>query len=188
MASHEQLADWVTAVAQERDRTAFTALFDYFGPRLNGYLIRLGADSGTAEEITQEVMVTLWRKAQLFDRTKSSVSTWLYRIARNRRIDGIRRDKSDRLDANEPMLIPTAEPELDETLSAGRREELIRSALCVLPSEQMALVQLAFFDGLSHSEIAEKTKLPLGTVKSRIRLAFTRLRRVLEANGITQEA
>lgn len=188
MASHEQLADWVDAVARQRDRSAFASLFDYFGPRLNAYLARLGTDSGTAEELTQEVMVTLWRKAELFDRTKSSVSTWLYRIARNRRIDSVRRDKADRLDPAEPLLLPSGEPELDDVVSASRREELVRGALGALPLEQLELVKLAFFEGLSHSEIAERTHLPLGTVKSRIRLAFTRLRRVLEAAGITQEA
>lgn len=188
MSSQEQLADWVQAVAERRDRAAFAALFDHFAPRINAYILRLGADNGSAEELTQEVMVTLWRKAELFDRTKSSVSTWLYRIARNRRIDAIRRDKADRLDPAEPMLLPSGEPELDEAVSAMRREEVVRSAMTSLPEEQLALIRLAFFDGLSHSEIADRTRLPLGTVKSRIRLAFTRLRRVLETNGITQEA
>lgn len=186
--SHEQLADWVEAVARDHDRSAFTQLFDHFAPRLTSYLMRLGTDNGSAEELAQEVMVTLWRKAALFDRTKSSVATWLYRIARNRRIDTIRRDKVDRLDANEPMLLPQGEPDLDEAVSGARRDEVIRHAMQDLPEEQLALVRLAFFEGLSHSEIAERTGLPLGTVKSRIRLAFTRLRRVLEANGITQEA
>lgn len=186
VASHEQLADWVGRVAEARDQEAFTRLFDHFAPRLTSYLMRLGADNGSAEEIAQEVMVTLWRKAALFDRSKSSVATWLYRIARNRRIDAIRRDKSDRLDANEPMLIPTAEPDIEDALEGARNDRAIRGALTQLPEEQLALVRLAFFEGLSHSEIAERLRLPLGTVKSRIRLAFTRLRRVLEANGITQ--
>jgi RNA polymerase sigma-70 factor (ECF subfamily) len=142
LAGNSDLAAWVHAVAHSRDREAFARLFDHFAPRLEAWLIRAGADSGTAEEVTQDVMVTLWRKAELFDASKSSVTTWLYRIARNRRT--------------------------------------------ALPEEQLALVRLAFFDGLSHSDIATKTGLPLGTVKSRIRLAFTRLRRNLEAVGVVE--
>jgi RNA polymerase sigma factor (sigma-70 family) len=188
LVSRDQLADWVEAVAVERDRVAFGALFDYFAPRLTAHLMRLGADGATAEELTQEAMVTLWHKAALFDRSKSSVATWLYRVARNRRIDALRRDRSDRFDANEPMLMPAAEPDMDDVVSLAKREQTVRAALADLPEEQLSLVRLAFFDGLSHSEIAGKLHLPLGTVKSRIRLAFTRLRRTLEANGIRQEA
>ncbi len=188
MVSRDQLADWVDAVAVRRDRQAFSALFDHFAPRLVGHLIRLGADAATAEELTQEAMVTLWHKAAMFDRSKSSVATWLYRIARNRRIDALRRDRTDRFDVNEPMLMPAGEPDMEDAISLAKREQSVRVALADLPEEQLSLVRLAFFDGLSHSEIAGQLHLPLGTVKSRIRLAFTRLRRTLEASGIRQEA
>jgi RNA polymerase sigma-70 factor (ECF subfamily) len=174
----------VAAVATARDRAAFARLFDHFAPRINAYLLRLGADGGTAEELTQEVMVTLWRKAELFDRTKSSVATWLYRIARNRRIDAIRRDRDEPLDSDEAAMVVDDTPGLDIQLDAHQREDRVREALKYLPNEQLSLVRLAFFDGLSHSQIAEKTGLPLGTVKSRIRLAFTRLRRSLESEGV----
>lgn len=180
----EEMAALVARVAQSRDKEAFTRLFDYFGPRLNAYLARLGTDSGTAEELTQEVMVTLWRKAGQFDPSKSSVGTWLYRIARNRRIDLLRRDKSDTLDQEEPALQPSALPDLDGLLDAQLMEDKIRAAITRLPAEQLSLVRLAFFEGLSHSQISERTGLPLGTVKSRIRLAFTRLRRELEDEGV----
>jgi RNA polymerase sigma-70 factor (ECF subfamily) len=175
----------VAAVARERDRGAFARLFDHFAPRINAYLIRLGADGGSAEELTQEVMVTLWRKAELFDRTKSSVATWLYRIARNRRIDAIRRDRDEPLDTDEANQVVDETVGVDMAMDAMQREDRVRAALKFLPEEQLSLVRLAFFDGLSHSQIADKTGLPLGTVKSRIRLAFTRLRRSLEAEGVT---
>lgn len=180
-----EFAAWVAAVADRRDQEAFGRLFDHFAPRLNAYLIRNGSDAAMAEEVVQDVMTTLWRKAALFDPAKSSLSTWLYRIARNRRIDLARRDKGA-FDPDEPMLQPAASADLERLIDDQQREEAVRAALVHLPPEQLDLVRLAFFDGLSHSEIAERTNLPLGTVKSRIRLAFTRLRRALEANGVVQ--
>ena len=182
----DMFADWVAAVALHRDRDAFERLFDHFGPRINAFLMRLGTDSGMAEEITQEVMVTLWRKAELFDRTKSSVGTWLFRIARNRRIDLARRDRFDDSDDDTSSIVDES-PGPDQILDAGRYEAIVQSAMTRLPDEQLSLVRLAFFDGLSHSQIADETGLPLGTVKSRIRLAFARMKRVLEERGISGE-
>lgn len=176
----------MTAVAECGDRKAFAALFDYYAPRLNAYLRRLGADAGHAEELAQEVMVTVWRKAALFDRRKSSLATWLFRIARNRRIDALRRDRSDALDPNDPMMLPEPPVPADEALDGRAREARIREALAALPGEQVSLIELAFYRGFSHSQIAERTGLPLGTVKSRIRLAFHRLRRVLESDGVAR--
>jgi RNA polymerase sigma factor (sigma-70 family) len=181
-----EFAALVRAVADREDRSAFTALFDYFAPRLNAYLLRLGASAATAEEITQEVMVTLWRKAQLFDPDKSSVATWLYRIARNRRIDMMRRDRLSFLDSQDPALETSDESDLDGEVDLTQRGAAVRLALDTLPEEQLSLVRLAFFEGLSHSQISERTGLPLGTVKSRIRLGFTRLRRALEASGVAE--
>ncbi len=176
----------VAAVAERRDRVAFAVLYDHYSPRLNAWLLRLGMDRASAEELTQEVMVTLWHKAHLFDASKSSLGTWLYRIARNRRIDLARRNRVDFVDPNEYALdIPDeGSPDADQQIDAQTREDILRSALTTLPAEQSQLVRLAFFDGLSHSEIASQTGLPLGTVKSRIRLAFSRLRRSLEASGV----
>jgi RNA polymerase sigma-70 factor (ECF subfamily) len=176
------------AVAAHRDRTAFAVLFDYYGPRLNAYLMRLGCDRAAAEEIAQDVMVSLWRKAHLFEPSKSSLATWLYRIARNRRIDLLRRDRVDYVDPDNFALdIPDESGvDADRLLDSQSRDDFLRGAMKQLPSEQLQLVQMAFFESLSHSEIAEKTGLPLGTVKSRIRLAFTRLRRALEASGVVE--
>jgi RNA polymerase sigma-70 factor (ECF subfamily) len=179
-------AELVAAVSGQRDRQAFAKLFDYYSPRINAYLQRLGTDRSAAEEMTQEVMTVLWHKADLFDPTKSSLGTWLYRIARNRRIDLARRNRVDYVDPGEYILdIPDEDaPSADQMLDAQTREDVLRQSLAALPEEQRDLVRLAFFDGLSHSDIAARTGIPLGTVKSRIRLAFSRLRRELEAGGV----
>lgn len=178
----EEFARLAARVARDRDRAAFETLFDHFAPRLNGYLQRLNMPSSQAEEVTQEVMTVLWHKAHLFDPAKSSLSTWLFRIARNRRIDAVRRDRSHLLDPLDPMLLPDPPPPPDAMLDDDLRDERVRAALSALPEEQTRLVRFAFFEGLSHSEIAARAGLPLGTVKSRIRLAFGRLRKILDAD------
>ena len=188
VASSDDYADLVAAVATSRDRYAFARLFDFFAPRIYAYLLRLRLEPGVADELTQEVMTTLWQKADLFDRTKSSVGTWLYRIARNRRIDLLRRDREDMVADPRAHDIPDPSPAPDDTLDLSQREASIRAALRLLPQEQLDLVRLAFFEGLSHGDIAAQTGLPLGTVKSRLRLAFTRLRRALESEGVTAPA
>jgi len=182
--SQEEFTGLVRRVADERDRKAFEALFDHFAPRLNGYLLRLGLERGEAEDMAQEVMAVLWHKANLFDPEKSSLSTWLYRIARNRRIDAARRERTRVLDPQEPMLLPSEPEPVDDEIDSRQRDERVRVALASLPAEQLELVKMAFFLGLSHSQIAEQADLPLGTVKSRIRLAFQRMRRILEADDM----
>lgn len=176
----ERFAQLAHAVAEKRDRVAFAQLFDHFAPRLNAYLRRLGMQPGEAEDLAQEVLVVLWHKAHLFDPSKSSLGTWLFRVARNRRIDVARRDKTGLLDPDEPMLQPEPVESPDKMMDGEVRDARVRDALSSLPEEQYELVRMAFFLGFSHSQIAEETGLPLGTVKSRIRLAFGRLRHVLE--------
>jgi RNA polymerase sigma-70 factor (ECF subfamily) len=179
----QDFAKLAQSVAANRDRDAFAVLFHHFAPRLNAYLQRLGLERGAAEDLAQDVLGVLWHKAHLFDPAKSSLSTWLFRVARNRRIDLIRRDRSALLDPNDPMLLPD-EPELPGAgLDATRRDARIRAAISQLPEEQVTLIKAAFFTGLTHSQIAEETGLPLGTVKSRIRLAFQRLRKALESDA-----
>ena len=180
-------SDLILAVAKDRDRVAFTCLFDYFAPRLMTYLQRLGSDLATAEEITQDVMRSLWLKAEQFDPAKSSASTWLYRIARNRRIDGLRRNKMDFVDPQDYVFEQeSGEASQEQILDGWQREQLIKEALSSLTPDQRDLINLAFYSDLSHVQIAEKTGLPLGTVKSRIRLAFSRLRRHLETLGLSE--
>ncbi|MFC3695429.1 sigma-70 family RNA polymerase sigma factor [Chenggangzhangella methanolivorans] len=178
------MAALVARVASRRDREAFEQLFDHYAPRLCAYLARLGCEPALAEEITQDAMVALWRKADQFDPAKASVGAWLYRIARNRRIDLLRRAHGGSVELEETAMPVDDAPTPDEALAAHQRETLVARAMRGLPAEQLRLVRLAFFEERSHSEIADATGLPLGTVKSRIRLAFGRLRRSLEADGL----
>lgn len=176
----ERLADCVEQIATARSRAAFADLFEYFAPRLKSYLIRLGSEASTAEEIMQEVMLNVWRKAEQYDRRQASVSTWIFRIARNRRIDNLRRTNKPELDAEDPMLQPAEIEQPDITVNRVQLEVKVREVIETLPDEQLVLLKAAFYEGLSHSEIAKTYDLPLGTVKSRIRLAFMRLRGSLE--------
>ncbi|MEC7289951.1 MAG: sigma-70 family RNA polymerase sigma factor [Pseudomonadota bacterium] len=176
----DRLADCIEQIARARSRAAFSEVFEYFAPRLKSYLMRLGSDGSAAEEIMQEVMLNVWRKAEQYDRTQASVSTWIFRIARNRRIDSLRRTNKPELDAEDPMLRPAEAETPDITVNRAQIEIQVRDAIETLPSEQLTLLKAAFYEGLSHSEVAKKFGLPLGTVKSRIRLAFQRLRGSLE--------
>ena len=179
-AERRRFADLLAMVAERQDRDAYAQLFSYYAPRVKSYLMRLGADSGLAEEIAQDVMVTVWRKAALFDRTQASVSTWIFRVARNRRIDVFRRAKRPDLDPEETMILPAGVEAPDARLEAMETDARVRAAMVDLPEEQVSLLRLAFYEGLSHSEIAGKLDLPLGTVKSRIRLAFAKMKARLE--------
>jgi RNA polymerase sigma-70 factor (ECF subfamily) len=175
-ADRERFADLLVQVAAKQDRTAYAELFSYYAPRVKSYLMRLGADNAQAEEIAQDVMVTVWRKAGLFDRRQASVSTWIFRVARNRRIDVFRRTRRPDLDPEETMILPSAIEAPEARVEAMETEARVRQAMKDLPEEQLLLLRLAFYEGLSHREIAEKLDVPLGTVKSRIRLAFVKMK------------
>ncbi len=175
-AERRRFADLLAMVAERQDRAAYSELFAYYAPRVKSYLMRLGADNAQAEEIAQDVMVTVWRKAALFDRNQASVSTWIFRVARNRRIDVFRRAKRPDLDPEETMLLPSGVEAPDARVESMETEARVRAAMKDLPEEQVNLLRLAFYEGLSHSEIAGKLDLPLGTVKSRIRLAFAKMK------------
>lgn len=175
----EAMARLVERVATG-DREAFAALFQVYAPKIKGYLLRLGAPPAQAEELAQDVMITVWQKAGQFDSGQASVSTWLYTIARNRRIDVIRRERRPEFDPEDPLLVPEPEVQPDAALTAADREARLHAAMKDLPEEQARLLRQAFFEAKSHSEIAAVTGLPLGTVKSRLRLAFARLKKALE--------
>lgn len=169
--------DWAALVLRVRDhqdKAAFAALFRHFAPRVKAFLMKSGADATTAEECAQDVMATLWQKAHLFDPARASVATWVFTIARNRRIDAFR--KARRPEPEELPWGPEPEPDQAEVLEAQQDTERLGTALAQLPEKQRALIERAFYGDLSHSEIAAETGLPLGTIKSRIRLALERLR------------
>jgi RNA polymerase sigma-70 factor, ECF subfamily len=174
-----RLNELVRAVGQNGDKAAFRELFDHFAPRVKGYLMRLGASAAVAEDLAQDVMLTLWRKAVQFDPGKASASTWIFTIARNLRIDAIRKERRPEFDADDPTLAPSSERSSDENLDWAKAEDRLREALVMLPREQARVVELSFLADKPHSAIAAELGLPLGTVKSRIRLAMAQLRGAL---------
>lgn len=178
-----ELNSLIDAVARDRDRAAFARLFGYFAPRVKSFLMRSGLADSAAEEVTQEVMIAVWRKASYFDPSKAGASTWVFTIARNQRIDRLRRARSRTADhlpdpSDEPDMSPSGE---DITLIA-EREEGVRKALASLPNDQSTIVRLSFFAEKPHAEIARELGIPLGTVKSRVRLALNRLRTLLDSD------
>jgi len=170
----------MAAVAERRDRKAFVRLFELFAPRIKGYLIRQGADQATAEDLVQDVMLTVWRRAAQFDANKAAVSTWVFTIARNRRIDTLRRARRPEIDPEDPALVREPDDPADRVVEAAQRRECLHAAVAELPDDQAKLLRLAYFENKSHSVIAAELSLPLGTVKSRLRLAMGKLRAALE--------
>jgi RNA polymerase sigma factor (sigma-70 family) len=191
MPTADELNDWMHAVAQTADRKAFAALFRHFAPRIKGFLLRCGSSEAQAEELAQEAMVVLWRRAATFDPARARLSTWLYTVARNLRISHLRRSSTaGEIGAGEmpeewDADLQAADQQLgpDEQLLAAQREAGVRHALSALPADQALVLRLSFFEEQPHSQIAQDLGIPLGTVKSRIRLAVTQLRRRLEGFG-----
>jgi RNA polymerase sigma-70 factor (ECF subfamily) len=172
-------ADWIRAVAIRRDRAAFAALFGLYAPRIKAMLMRMGATAEAAEDVAQETLLTIWRKAAQYDPHRASASAWVFTIARNLRIDRLRRDTRAKFFALGATIEPEEQERPDGSLDMAQREERVRAVLGALPQDQVRVVQLSFFEGRAHGEIAKFLDLPLGTVKSRLRLAMSRLRNLL---------
>lgn len=173
--SHESL---ILAVARQRDRRAFTELFDHFAPRVKAFLQRGGTASAAAEDMMQEVLLTVWNKASQFDPARASVQAWIFGIARNLKIDTLRRSRIPLPDLD-PMA-PEPEPLSDALVAARQSSQSVRQAIADLPAEQIEVLKLAYYEEMSHGEIEETLGLPLGTIKSRLRLAMAKLRQVLK--------
>ena len=170
----------VQNIAKNLDRDAFAGLFDAFAPRLKSFMMRKGASPDLAEDLVQETMITVWTKAGLYDPSKGSVLTWLFTIARNLRIDRIRRESSRPLAELGDYDAPSDEPGSEEILARKDEAQCVARALAKIPPEQMKILTLSFVEDVSQSEIAQRLNLPLGTVKSRMRLAYNHLRKTLE--------
>lgn len=176
----DQFADLIEAIAKNQDRNSFALLFDHFAPRLKGFYRKGGTSEAQAEDLMQDVMLKLWQRAGQFDRSKAAASTWVYAIARNRRIDLLRRERHPEFDSEDPALVPDGDPLPDEHLTIDENRRSLASAVAALPEEQARLLRMAFYEDKPHSEIAYETDLPLGTVKSRIRLALVKLRSTMK--------
>lgn len=179
----EQYGLLIQAVASRRDREAFARLFEYFAPRLKAYMMKAGAPAGAAEDFAQDAMLTVWRKADLFDPSRASAATWIFTIARNRRLDVLRRE-SRALPVPEIALAADEPERPDDHLSNIEQAGLLREAMQHLSADQIEVLRLAFFLDNPHSEIARQLDLPLGTVKSRIRKAMIKLRTLLEPSTL----
>ena len=181
MLSAEQAADLIEAIALRQDRAAFAALFRHYAPRVRSFLMRGGADSEAAQEVAQEAMILVWRKAASFDRVRASAATWIYTIARNKRIDLLRRAGRPAIETEDWLAVFAPEEEAaDKSVLAGQTYMRVKELMDGLPDEQLIVIRKAFFEDKTHTVIAEELSLPLGTVKSRIRLALGRLREALE--------
>ncbi len=166
-------------LAAQQDQAIFAELFQFYAPRIKAYLRRLGADERTAEDLAQDAMATVWNKAPMFDPAKAGAGTWIFTIARNLRIDALRRERRPEVDPTDPVFEQVEHTTPEGALNAQQRARAVSRALGDLPAEQALIVRLSFFEDRPHGDIAEKLGIPLGTVKSRLRLAMQRFRKAL---------
>jgi RNA polymerase sigma-70 factor, ECF subfamily len=172
----------ISAIAVRQDRRAFAELFEYFAPRIKAFMLRSGTPDASAEELAQETMLTVWKKAALFDPASSGAAAWIFTIARNLRIDAHRRDQRggplEPSDVELEFQIDDA-PQADAQVASAQSDERVRAALSQLSTDQLRVIELSFFEEKAHADIAKMLNIPLGTVKSRLRLAMNRLRSLL---------
>jgi RNA polymerase sigma-70 factor (ECF subfamily) len=181
------MTDLLVRIGANRDRDAYQALFLHFAPRVKGFLMRKGADSALAEELMQDTMLAVWTKAVMYHPGRGSAATWIFTIARNLRIDRLRRESVQHFDDVDGLELSEDDVNAggdvvaqDDAVIAGQERRLVAAAMQELPDDQAEVVRMSFVDDLSQSDIAEKLGLPLGTVKSRMRLAYNKLRQALE--------
>ncbi len=173
-------AELLALVAASKDREAFATLFDHFAPRVKSFMMRKGASAEQAEDLVQETMIAVWSKAALYVADRGSVATWVFTIARNLRIDRLRREKPNQFTDLDDYDAPSDEPGQDEALHRLQEDSAVAQALAQIPHEQRELLILSYVEDLPQSEIAARLQIPLGTVKSRMRLAYRRLKKLLE--------
>ena len=164
------------AVGQKQDRAAFIQLFNHFAPRIKSFLIKGGAKPDQAEELAQEAMMTVWTRAATYDPKQANAGTWIFTIARNKRIDALRKTGRMVVGIEDPAYIPDDSPHADSGILDSQRMAKIADAIKDLPPEQSDLIRKSFFEDKTHAQISAEDNIPLGTVKSRLRLAMDRLR------------
>lgn len=166
----------LSAVGRRRDKAAFVRLFEYFAPRIKSFLMKSGAEDSVADELAQETMLSVWHKAGSYDPARAKASTWIYTIARNKRIDALRKSKAVEVDYQDPFYVADDDLSQYDRMRSQQEQQVLEAVIADLPEEQADLLKKSFYEGKSHNDIARETGLPLGTVKSRIRLALERLR------------
>ena len=174
--TQKSLDNLIAIIARDKDRNAFIELFEQVSPRLKSYAIRCGASASDAEEVVQEALLTVWRKAHTFNPDAASAITWLYTIVRNKRIDLVRKERPDLITSDD--LWPeafTEQEHLENEVESDLNVNIVRTLLHGLPETQRQIVYKVYFEGKPHSEIANELDLPLGTIKSRLRLAMKKL-------------
>ncbi len=177
------LNDHLDSIAKYRDTKSFELLYNHFAPRIKAFIIKQGTDSQLAEEIVQESMVNVWRKAHQFDAKKASAATWIFTIARNRRIDILRKISRPNPDPNDPAFVPDPQLSSLEIVDKEQEAKKLAKVISSLPLDQQTVLKLAFFGEKAHAEVATELNIPLGTVKSRIRLALKKIRTELERSN-----
>ncbi|CAH0338911.1 sigma-70 family RNA polymerase sigma factor [Rhizobium sp. CECT 9324] len=170
----------LAAVGRDRDVEAFEQIFKHYSPKIKAYMAKLARDGQMAEELMQETMLAVWNKAAQFDPLRGNVSSWIFTIARNQRIDAFRKERRPTFDPTDPAFVPDDVPAADVEYEGRQEADRLRRAMETLPPEQLELLKMSFYKEASHSAIAAELGLPMGTVKSRIRLAFAKLRAALE--------
>ena len=169
-----EMAEALANIARNQDKQSFITLFNYYAPRLKSFLMRGGFTAQTAEELTQETLLAVWSRAKSFDPKKASPSTWIYTIARNKKIDYLR--KHIRPEPNPENLKNDEQTHPVDALQRKQESEELTKLIRELPDEQAELIKKAFHEDKSHQEIADETGIALGTVKSRIRLGLKKLK------------
>ncbi|MDI7775856.1 sigma-70 family RNA polymerase sigma factor [Asticcacaulis sp. EMRT-3] len=165
----------IVRIAEHRDRAAYAQLFSHFAPRLKAFVMGQGLNAAEAEDLVQDALLNVWRKAHMFDPAKAAASTWIYSITRNLRIDQARKVKRVKA-LPEDLWQPENDKSADEQLVDAQSATTLSALIEGLPEEQKAILRLSFYEDLSHGDIARALSIPLGTVKSRLRLGLTRLR------------
>ncbi len=184
--TEQQLNEWIAAVVVHDER-ALSALYDATVSRVYGMILRIVRRPSMAEEVVEDTYFQVWRQAVRFDPARGRAMTWLLSMARSRAIDALRREHRFQNESTELDLMPEPvdpRPAADELLDAARGHADLHRALMMLNAQPRQLVAMAFFNGLSHEEIASQTALPLGTVKSQIRRALLTLRQALRVGGL----
>ncbi|QLF71284.1 sigma-70 family RNA polymerase sigma factor [Peteryoungia desertarenae] len=178
--AQRNFTELLAAVGKDRDIEAFETLFKHYGPKVRAYMAKLARDGQAAEELMQETMLAVWNKADQFDPARGNVSSWIFTIARNLRIDAFRKERRPTFDPTDPAFVADDVAPADVEYESRQEADRLRRAMETLPPEQLELLKMSFYNESSHSAIAAELGLPMGTVKSRIRLAFAKLRAALE--------